>query len=105
LDQNNAGKRERREDHQVHNASTPRELVPQDIYKPPRQQKPFGNPNAFEFFVHGEKGIRLSDALEGKWDGFEGRDNLCWFGDDRVQITLRLRVRLLVIFPAWDRNS
>lgn len=68
------------------------DLVPQNIYKPPKRQRKFKGPKTIQFLVWGEKGIRLSDALEGKWDGFEGRDDRFLFEDDRVQITLRLRV-------------
>ena len=46
-----------------------------------------------EFVVDGEEVIRLSDALEGKWAGFEGWDDRSLFEGGRLQIIIRLRVR------------
>ena len=46
------------------------------------------------FFVRGERGVRLSNALEKKWAGFEGRDDTFLFEDGRIQIMLRLLVSL-----------
>jgi hypothetical protein len=69
-------------------------VLPQETYKPPRYQKELGGIQTIEFSVYGEKGIRLSDALEGKWAGFDGRDDTPLIGDDRIVIILRLQVRL-----------
>lgn len=91
------------EDHRTHNPLTIRKLIPQDIYEPPRRQRDFGGPEIIEFFIDGKKGIRLSDALEGKWDGFEGRDDRCLFENSRAQIMLRLLVRLSVVFPPLEQ--
>ena len=74
-------------------------LVPQVDYIPPRQQKKFEGPKNIDFLVHGEKGIRVSDALEGKWSGLVGRDDRPLAEDDRAQITFRLLVRLRAILP------
>jgi len=81
---------------QARGGVTARELVPQETYKPARQQKELGDLQAIEFSVRGDIGIRLSDALEGNWKGFEGRDDRSLFGGDRLQIMVRLRVRLLI---------
>lgn len=72
---------------------TLRTLVPQKVYIPPRQQRELGGSQTIEFSVRGGSGIRLSDALEGRWAGLEGRDDDSLFGDDRTQIMLRLHVR------------
>jgi len=93
-DPDTASSSEGEEDPQAHNGPTPRRLVPQETYKPPKQKKEPGGPQIIEFFVYGGEGIRLSDALEGNWVGFEGRDDRSLFGDDRLQIMLRLQVRL-----------
>lgn len=53
--------------------------------------------------MHGTKGIRLSDSLEGKWGGFEGRDDRFLFAEDRAQITLRLLVRFSEIIFVRDQ--
>jgi hypothetical protein len=66
----------------------------QETYKPARQQKELVGRQTIEFSVFGKEGIRLSDALEGNWVGFEGRDDRSLFGDDRLQIMIRLHVRL-----------
>jgi len=95
-----ASSSEGEEDPQAHGSPTPRRLVPQETYKPVRQQEELGGPQTIEFFVYGEEGIRLSDALEGNWVGFEGRDDRSLFGDDRLQIMIRLQVR----FPATVRT-
>ena len=42
--------------------------------------------------VDGVEGIRLSDASEGNWKGFEGRDDRSLFEGDRLQIIIRLHV-------------
>ena len=78
--------------------------MPQKTFKPARQQKELGGPQIIEFFVHGGIGIRLSDASEGNWAGFGGRDDRFLFGDDRLQIMIRLHVRLPAIIrtsPGW----
>jgi len=81
-------------DSQVHNGPTTRKMVPQEIFKPARQQKELRDFRVIEFSVNGEKGVRLSDALEENWGGFESRDDRSLFGDDRLQIMVRLHVRL-----------
>jgi len=85
------------EDPQVHKGPTPRGLMPQVTYKPARQQKESGGIRTIEFSVNGEEGIRLSDALEGNWVNFDSRDDGISFGDGRLQIMIRLQVRLAVI--------
>ena len=79
------------------NSPTIRKLVPQETFKPARQQKEFGASQVIEFSVNGEKGICLSDASEENWEGFDGRDDRSFFGDDRRQIMVRLHVRLPAI--------
>jgi len=79
----------------AHNNPTIRKPVPQETYKPARQQKEFWGTQAIEFFVNGEQGICLSDASEGNLDGFDGRDDRSLFGDDRLQIMVRLHMRRL----------
>jgi len=81
------------EDSQAHNGLTTRKLVPQKIFKPARQQKELHDSQVIEFTICGEKGICLSDALEGNWGGFEGRDDRSLFGENRPQIMVRLHVR------------
>ena len=88
-----------RERPQARQQPAPRGPVPQEIYKPARYRAEFGGSNVVEFVVDGEKGIRLSDALEGNWVGFEGRDDRTLFEGDRQQIILRLHVRHLVPTP------
>lgn len=83
------------EDHDVvvhtHQRSTPvHSPIFQEIYKPTRR----ADPKVIEFIVEGEVGIRLSDALEGNWVGFGGRDDRFLFDGDRHQILIRLHVRL-----------
>lgn len=92
--QNILGDSPRQGDRRPHDSPTPRELIPQETYKPPRQQKDSGGVQTIEFSVRGEKGIRLSDALEGRWAGFDCQDDRPSFGDNRLSIMLRLRVRL-----------
>jgi hypothetical protein len=81
----------------------PRKLVPQEIYKTARQQAGFRSSGVVEFVVNGKEGIRLSDALEGNWKGFEGRDDRSLFEDVRLQIILRLHVRSSARVPHWLR--
>ena len=69
-----------------------RKLAPQEIYKPARQQTGFRSSGIVEFAVDGKEGIRLSDAQEGNWKGFEGRDDTSLFEGDRHHIILRLHV-------------
>lgn len=78
---------------------TSRTLVPQEVYVPPRQQRELGGSQTIGFSVRGGNGIRLSDALEGRCTGLEGRDDDSLFGDDRAQIMLRLHV---VGCPRWQ---
>jgi len=93
-DPDNAGGGGDGEGPQGHSDSTIRKLVEQETFKPTRQQKGFWYSHVIEFSVNGEKGIRLSDASEGNWGGFEGRDDRSLFGDNRLQIMVRLHVRL-----------
>lgn len=71
----------------------PRDLIPQVPYQTARQQAGFTGHATIEFIVNGERGIRLSDALEKNFGGLEGRDDRSLFDDSRVQIILRLLVR------------
>ena len=73
----------------------PRKLVPQESYRAPGQPRNFGNTNPIEFIVNGEEGIRLSDVSEDKWVGFEGGDDRSLFEGERLQIMIRLHVRLV----------
>jgi len=74
--------------------------MPQEAYKTARKQKEFGGLRVIEFYVYGEKGIRLSDALGENWAGLEDRDNRSFFDDDRAQIMIRLHVSLPAIIQA-----
>ena len=80
-------------DSQGHEGLGTRELVPQETFRPARQQKVPGGSQIIEFSVYGGEGIRLSDALGENWAGFGGRDDRSLFGDDRLQIMVRLHVR------------
>ena len=80
-------------DPQAHESLTVRKLVLQETFKPSRQQKELWDPQVIEFSVRGERGIRLSDASEENWEGFDGRDDRSLF-KGRLQIILRLHVRL-----------
>ncbi|KAF9789559.1 hypothetical protein BJ322DRAFT_543148 [Thelephora terrestris] len=96
---NNGGKDDGGEDLHAHLSPSSHKLVPQVVYIPPRQQKKSGDPQNIEFRVRGEKGIRLSDALEKRWGDFEGRDDSPLSGENRAQITLRV---LIVGCPPWE---
>ena len=85
----------------THNSPAPRRVMPQEAYKTARKQKEFGGLRVIEFYVYGEKGIRLSDALGENWAGLEDRDNRSFFDDDRAQIMIRLHVSL----PAIIQNQ
>ena len=76
----------------AHGGRILRKLIPQVTYKATRQQKELEGPRTIDFSVYGEEGIRLSDALEENWVGFEGRDDRSLFEEDRVQIMIRLHV-------------
>jgi len=89
-----------REDFQAHGGVAARKLVPQEIFKSARRQIAHGDSQVIEFSVYGKKGIRLSDASEGNWGGFQGRDDRSLFGENRLQIMVRLHVRLPTIFHA-----
>ena len=65
----------------------------QKTYKLTRRHAEFEGSDVIRFVVNGEEGIRLSDALEGNWKGFEGRDDRSLFDGDRLQILIRLQVR------------
>jgi hypothetical protein len=95
--QNNADRRESGESPEIHNNPALRHLVPQEAYKPLRRQKGPEIYQTLEFFVHGERGVCLSDALEEQWAGFEGRDDASLFEDSSIQVTLRLLVSPLSI--------
>lgn len=99
--QNALGRDPVEEDHQLHACLTPRKLVLQETYKPPKQQKELGTIQSIDFSVCGKRGICLSDAVDEKWAGFDGRDDRPSFGGDRFTIMLRLRVRL----PATARTD
>jgi hypothetical protein len=74
-----------------------RDLVLQAPYKSARRQEQPTGSKVIEFVVNGEEGVRLSDALEGNWTGFEGRHDTFSFGDGgRLQILIRLHVRRLL---------
>lgn len=73
--------------------------MPQETYKTARKQRELGGSQVIEFYVYGERGIRLSDALGQNWAGFEGRDDRSLFDDDRVQIMIRLHVSLSSEIP------
>lgn len=85
-------------DHRAQTGLNSRKLVPQKTYRPHRPQKEPGDSQIIEFLVRGGKGIRLSDALEGKWTGFEGKDDQPLSGERRMTIMLRL---LPVGCPLW----
>jgi len=87
---------DRQEQPQAHRRPTPRGLIIQETYKLTRRCAEFEGSDVIRFVVNGEEGIRLSDALEGKWGGFEGRDDRSLFEGDRLQIMIRLQVRDLV---------
>ena len=78
---------------QAHRRPTPRGLARQETYKLTRRRAEFEGSDTIRFVVNGEEGIRLSDALEGNWEGLEGRDDRSLFRGDRLQIILRLQVR------------
>lgn len=81
---------------QVRGRQTALELVPQVPYRLARRQAEFVDPSVIKFVVDGQEGIRLSDASEGNWEGFEGGDDRSPFGGDRSQILIRFRVSCLV---------
>ena len=85
-----------RERPQAHMQQTLFELAHQEPYKLPRRQAEFVGLGIIEFFVNGQEGIRLSDASECNWEGFEGGDDRSLFGGDRSQILVRLHVSHLV---------
>ncbi|KAF9642348.1 hypothetical protein BDM02DRAFT_3133148 [Thelephora ganbajun] len=75
---------------QAYQRATPGELVPQETYKSPRQQTEFPDSDTIVFTVGGKEGIRLSDASEGNWVGFEGGEDRSLFDGNRLQIMNRL---------------
>jgi len=77
----------------AHRRPTPRGPARQETYKLTRRHAGFDGSDIIRFVVNGKEGIRLSDALEGNWEGLEGRDDRSLFRDDRLQIILRLQVR------------
>lgn len=88
------------EDSRVHRGLTTCKLVPQRTFKPTRRQKELWDSQIIEFSVRGEKGLRLSDASGGNWAGFEGKDDRSLFEDDRLQVMVRLHVRLPTVIYA-----
>lgn len=89
------GNNDREEQPQGHRQLTPCHPVSQKTYIATRLAG-FSGPEVIQFVVNGEEGIRLLDALEGNWIGFERRDDRSFFGGDRPQIIIRLHVRLSV---------
>ena len=89
MDENN----NRQEQPQTYQRLAPRDLARQETYKLARRHEEFEGSNIIKFVVNGEEGIRLSDALEGNWGGFEGRDDRSLVEGDRLQIILRIQVR------------
>ena len=83
----------RQERPQANRQSTPRSPTRQETYKVARCRAEFKDRKIIKFIVNGREGIRLSDALEGNWAGFEGRDDRSLFGGDHSQIIMRLQVR------------
>ena len=69
----------------------PRDPVPQETYRSNRHSAVFVG-TGIDFVVDSVEGIRLSDASEGNWAGFEGRDDRSLFEDHRHQIIIRLHV-------------
>ena len=69
----------------AHQRPTPRSPARREIYELTRRYVEFEGSNAIRSVVNGEEGIRLSDALEGNWKGFEGRDDRSLFDCDRLQ--------------------
>lgn len=94
---------EDKEDPRAHNGLRIRRLIPQETSKPKKQQKEWA-PQAIEFSINGKEGIRLSDALEENWRGFDGRDDTSLFGEDRFQITVRLHASLLTLIHISHYN-
>ena len=56
-------------------------------------------PDLIAFAVGGKQGVRLSDALEGNWEGFKGGDDRSLFEGTRGQILIRFHVSYLVSTP------
>lgn len=71
----------------------PRELLPQVPYKSSARKARFKSSDTIEFIVNGERGIRLSDALDGNGEGLHGRDDRSLFKGNRPQIIVRIQVR------------
>lgn len=80
---------------QVHQQLTPRHPVTQEVYIPTRLTE-FSDSDVIEFVVNGKEGVRILDALEGNWMGFERWDDRSLFEGDRLQIITRLHVRFPV---------
>ncbi|KAF9649965.1 hypothetical protein BDM02DRAFT_3112728 [Thelephora ganbajun] len=77
---------------QIYQRPTPGKLVPQETYKPPRRQAEFSGSDAIVFIIDGKEGIRLSDASEGNWEGFEGGEDRSLFDGNRLQVMIRLHL-------------
>lgn len=75
---------------------TLRHLVLQEAYVPTRLTG-FTGSDSIEFVVNGEEGVRLLDALEGNWTGFERwNDRPLLSEGGRLQIIIRLLVSLSI---------
>ena len=70
-----------------------RNLVPQKPYQSNTRQGGFTSSEVVQFIVNGRAGIRLSDALEEKWEGLDGRDDRSPFAGNRSQVIIRLQVK------------
>jgi hypothetical protein len=78
---------------QVYRGLAPRDLVFQEPFKTTRR---FAGPDVIEFIVNGKEGVCVLNALEENWTGFERWDDQSLFEGGRLQIILRLQVRLSV---------
>ena len=76
---------------QVHRQLTIRHPVSQEAYVPTRLAG-FSGSDIIKFVVNGEEGIRLFDALNENWMGFERWDDRSLFDGDRLQVIIRLQV-------------
>lgn len=103
IDFDTTGKHEHgREAHQTDRPPVVRELAPQETYKIPRRPRGVGvtgKPDVIEFIADGKRGIRLSDVSEDNWARFEGGEDRPLSNEGRLQIIIRLHVRLLLYSP------
>jgi len=82
------------EAHQMCRPPLKHKMAPQELYKATRHLTGFGESDIIEFIVDSEEGICLSNASEDNWVGFKGGDDRSLFEGDRLQIMIRLHVRL-----------